>query len=946
MPTPYVTDKQWYVHSPMFKGCAGMSTFTRCLIALFMSSAASMQVFGVALDDGRFTIYRGDADGDSIEDLYLEHRDELSIYSISPVRGYPVPSQRAYLLRGRQDGSFAAPVVGRVDKDALQQISGQNADFDGNGLVDLLITNSPGLLVLLTARAADAPPVLLAQFDQLAGRSVLDSFTLFMRDVDYDGYADLEVTWPDQIRVTLLNAANGGWSFLDDPTFETIATAAAAEKFAVIGDSMAVGTHTTEMCGNRDVVDCLEHLGARPSREWNYGSANTSWSMASRLGFTPGQVVNAAANGGRWKDAFELAQFVTAAGDVSTVLIGLGANDVCRDPGHDYAGDLEVIGAQVDETLGYLADRLPPEGRIIVSGVPDVVRMRNVMRLEDHNYVFESCQATWELAGNKVKDGAAQSVCDHFSSHEFCSVVDNSEDFKDFLLRQLVSSWQDVKGVGEGPCGKILSRNATDSDRAEAAAFTRALNRLLAERVRDYSGRNGIEITFNDRIFHLDLKPEHISRFDCYHPSRVGQKALADAIWSGVRPGAEVSGSVYLDRFDNVEYCGSDADPWRSCWSESGDNGVPENGDIYVEGGRLRVKDNVRSIERGIDLGDATKAWLSFNWRRKDLDRKKEAVIVELSADDGASWSEVTRVRGDGDDYGQQRGGYHQITGFAGGSTRLRLRSTALGDKDEVQFDNLKVFAWTDPRAPGLAALRAISAGEDWLPVALGRSLNVPVLISGPLRDADDRPGFAQLREITHEGFELRVLPAGGAANGGTATVPVLAMEPGVFLPGDGSLWEVNRAVQPGDSAAPRWTAVSFSAPFSAAPHLLLELQNSDGSPRIPRARKVTSAGFEFALLDENGQALAPDARQLGYLAIEAPGPGDLEFADAIRAYKSTTAIITANDPFLLGASLVGRSADGTIAEPLTVDALRLGTELFARERSATGAPALLTRLD
>ena len=44
----------------MFKGCAGMSTFTRRLIALLMSSAASMQVLGVPLDDSLFAIYRGE----------------------------------------------------------------------------------------------------------------------------------------------------------------------------------------------------------------------------------------------------------------------------------------------------------------------------------------------------------------------------------------------------------------------------------------------------------------------------------------------------------------------------------------------------------------------------------------------------------------------------------------------------------------------------------------------------------------------------------------------------------------------------------------------------------------------------------------------------------------------------------------------------------------------
>ncbi len=319
---------------------------------------------------------------------------------------------------------------------------------------------------------------------------------------------------------------------------------------------------------------------------------------------------------------------------------------------------------------------------------------------------------------------------------------------------------------------------------------------------------------------------------------------------------------------------------------------------------------------------------------------------MELSADDGASWTEATRVGGDGDDYGQQRGDYHQITGFASDATRLRLRSHALGNNDEVQFDYMKVFAWTDPREPEVAALRAVSASDAWQPVALGRSLNVPVLISGPLRDADGQPGLTQLRAITREGFELRVLPATQALVGVEVTVPLLAMEPGVYLPGDGSLWEVGRARQPDGAGAPAWTSASFSAPYAAPPQLLLTLQGSDGAPHVPQARNVTSVGFEFALLDEAGLALAPEGLEIGFLAIEAPGPGDLDFADSTRAYDSTTTVITVSDPFLLGASLIARSADGSLLEPVTVDALLVGDELFARDRSATGPPALLTRLD
>jgi lysophospholipase L1-like esterase len=470
--------------------------------------------------------------------------------------------------------------------------------------------------------------------------------------------------------------------------------------FAVIGDSIATATHTWEMCGNRDIVDCVDTLAGQGSPNWNYADGTVSWSIASRLGFSPDRTINMADNGERWKDAFDQARRALLDPEVSTVLIGLGTNDVCRNPGHDYSGDLDAIGVQIDETLGYLTDRLPAGGEIFVSAAADVARVREVMRAEDHSYIFESCQATWDLKGNQIKDSAAQSACDHFAGHSFCSVVDNTEDGKDYLLSLLLDTWLDLEGVDAGPCGKVLSANASDTDREEVKAFSRDLNRLMAEKARAFSGANGVEVHYLDALYSIQtIAPHHVSRFDCYHPSRTGQKLIADALWADMRPGEPITGTVQTDSFDTIDYCATENDPWRTCWLETGDNGLPENGDVYIAGGRLRIRDNVRLIERQPNLQDVDEAWLSFNWRRKELDRISEAVIVEMSPDDGVTWQEITRIRGDGDDYGQQRGDYYDVSAFANNRTRLRFRSEGLGNNDEVHFDNVMLFAW--PEAPG-----------------------------------------------------------------------------------------------------------------------------------------------------------------------------------------------------------------------------------------------------
>jgi len=125
-------------------------------------------------------------------------------------------------------------------------------------------------------------------------------------------------------------------------------------KIGIIGDSVAAGTHSSEMCGNQDIVDCVEDLIGQQSRDWSYAGGQQSWSIASVLGYLPERVVDATDDGEEWEDAFNQAVRVMADPEVETVFIGLGANDVCQARGHDYSGDLEVVASLIDETLNYL----------------------------------------------------------------------------------------------------------------------------------------------------------------------------------------------------------------------------------------------------------------------------------------------------------------------------------------------------------------------------------------------------------------------------------------------------------------------------------------------------------------------------------------------------------------------------------------------------------------
>ena len=354
--------------------------------------------------------------------------------------------------------------------------------------------------------------------------------------------------------------------------------------------------------------------------------------------------------------------------------------------------------------------------------MPGVTRLHELMASRDHNIVFESCQATWDLDSNKMKDGAAADACDHYFDNNLCEVFEFAEEAKDLLVDLLLDQWLASQGVEEGPCGKVLSSDSTDLDREEALQFLTDLNELMARKARQYSGRNGVRVLFSNRVFDQTarIRPYHFSRFDCYHPSRAGQMFFAGEIWKGFMLqgnafGTEHATTMYVDEFNTVDYCSQEQTPWEDCWIEVNGDGLPSAGDVQIEGSALRIRDNSREIWRAIPLADADRAWISFNWRRKNLDRGEDYVVFEVSPDGGANWIELDRFKGDADDFGLHRGDYYDISGYAGGDTRIRfLAAPGLGGQDEVFFDNVTVQAWRDTGVRVPAVLYELVGGRVW----------------------------------------------------------------------------------------------------------------------------------------------------------------------------------------------------------------------------------------
>jgi len=534
-------------------------------------------------------------------------------------------------------------------------------------------------------------------------------------------------------------------------------------KFGMIGDSLALGIHASEMCGNDDAYECAQDALGAASPDWSYVAADKSWSIASRLGFDTAHIVAAYGGGEEWKDALNQAMTVMTDPQVEAVFIGLGANNVCAPQGHDYSNDLATISGEIDATLTYLTDTLPAGGRIYWSGVLDVLQLYELMRRRDHNYWFETCQGTWDLDAEKIKDGAANDVCDHFFDHTACQLTSSIEEAKDQLMKLLFNRWLDLEGVDEGPCGKILSSRSTNADRAEAREFTVALNQLMSDKAVQYNGRNGIAVYYSDRIFEAsaNMRPYHVSRLDCFHPSRAGQMFLANETWRGFDSHTVPASRYFFDEFDSQDYCAQEYSTWDSCWTEIGESDGPSSGDIQINVHELRVQNKNTGIMRRLNLDGMEATWLQFNWRRDELDNKDDYVSIDVSPDAGMTWYQQNLVKGDGDDYNMHRGYYCDITPYATTDTLLRFKSSSdLGDHDAVFFDNITVVGW----GPAVLADLTISSANSPNPVQAGEQLTYTLTVTN--NGSSEAVDTVVVDSISYPGGPLSALPSQGSCSG------------------------------------------------------------------------------------------------------------------------------------------------------------------------------------
>lgn len=156
-----------------------------------------------------------------------------------------------------------------------------------------------------------------------------------------------------------------------------------------------------------------------------------------------------------------------------------------------------------------------------------------------------------------------------------------------------------------------------------------------------------------------------------------------------------LSTTHYLDRFGAVSYTGNDGTrTWSNDWQEIGETNGANGGSIrvrtYLDEQGLQIRANGTGAWRQADLSGATGAVLSFNYARENT-IAGESVVVEASTNGGASWAEIGRVDGPGDDNFYRSASFNLSAHI---DTDTQVRFIALGltpGSHNVVLDNIRI---------------------------------------------------------------------------------------------------------------------------------------------------------------------------------------------------------------------------------------------------------------
>jgi serine protease AprX len=143
------------------------------------------------------------------------------------------------------------------------------------------------------------------------------------------------------------------------------------------------------------------------------------------------------------------------------------------------------------------------------------------------------------------------------------------------------------------------------------------------------------------------------------------------------------------DNFEVRAYTNNDGtQSWAGPWTEINDDNEADGGKVKIDKSQLKLEDKNKGLQRSVDLSLAQTAVLSFDYRRDKLDKPAKFVVLEISTDDGVTWSELYRFA-DGKDSDLLPLSL-DITPYIAANTTLRFL-TSPDDAGKLYVDNFQI---------------------------------------------------------------------------------------------------------------------------------------------------------------------------------------------------------------------------------------------------------------
>lgn len=243
------------------------------------------------------------------------------------------------------------------------------------------------------------------------------------------------------------------------------------------------------------------------------------------------------------------------------------------------------------------------------------------------------------------------------------------------------------------------------------------------------------------------------------------------------------------DQFDSPAYNNNDGSlNWATDWLEINEFDGAQAGDVQIRkdsgDDRLSVGNGNKGLQREVDLFSFTQATLSFDYRRRQLNDVNEYVDLDISADGGSTWVNLARFAGPANDGGYQTVSY-DISAYRAANTRIRfLSSAALGNNDEIFFDNVDIRGTVPILNPACVQVDHFAIQHD------GAAVNCqaePVILRAHQLDHSDEASYADtvtLSTSTANGDWSLAVGNGpfvpGAADSGAASYTFVPADNGV----------------------------------------------------------------------------------------------------------------------------------------------------------------------